>query len=152
MRVYTSALLAYSYWRVDTYLTALLQTSFISTCSHRRGWEKLSIAVLRLHGRSFKLHVPLFGQILCRKVLIRARTHDVWGEFRCPMCNHYWSSGNSWANMGQKCRKCDIMVYPYHQRPLDKPDSGEGVVRKLLPSKDCNETEHNWLLIQQLLL
>jgi len=49
----------------------------------------------------------------------------VWGEFRCPTCNHYWSSGNSWANMGQKCKKCDIMVYPYHQRPLDKPDSGE---------------------------
>ena len=26
--------------------------------------------------------------------------------------------------MGQKCKTCDIMVYPYHQRPLDKPDSG----------------------------
>ena len=141
----------------------LLKSSYVSNCiaskqlhqhllPQKRLQGKLSVTVLRLHGRSFKLHVPLFGQILCRKVLIRARTHDVWGEFRCPMCNHYWSSGNSWANMGQKCRKCDIMVYPYHQRLLDKPDSGEGVVRKLLPSKDCNETEHNWLLIQQLLL
>ena len=52
----------------------------------------------------------------------------VWGEFRCPDCNRYWSSGHSWANMGQKCEVCDIMVYPYHQRPLDKPDSGETLI------------------------
>jgi len=49
----------------------------------------------------------------------------VWGDFHCPTCNHYWGSGNSWADMGQKCKNCDIMVYPYHQRPLDKPDPGE---------------------------
>ena len=39
----------------------------------------------------------------------------MFGEFRCPICNRYWCSGNSWANMGQKCLKCDIMVYPYEQ-------------------------------------
>lgn len=49
----------------------------------------------------------------------------VWGEFRCPTCNHTWNSGNSWANMGQQCKSCNINVYPYHQRPLDKPDSDE---------------------------
>lgn len=39
----------------------------------------------------------------------------VFGEFRCWKCNRTWSSGNSWANMGQKCLKCDIMIYPYDQ-------------------------------------
>ena len=57
----------------------------------------------------------------------------VWGEFRCPKCNHYWASGNSWANCGQKCKHCDIMVYPYHQRPLDKPDSGKRLVNTVEP-------------------
>jgi len=45
----------------------------------------------------------------------------VFSEFRCPTCKRYWSSGNSFANKGQKCMKCDIMVYPYHQCPLDIP-------------------------------
>ena len=49
----------------------------------------------------------------------------VWGEFCCPECDRRWNSGNSWANMGQECKKCKIMVYPHHQRRLDKPDSGE---------------------------
>ena len=49
----------------------------------------------------------------------------VFGEFRCPKCNHTWSSGNSWANMGQKCISCDIIVYPHTQRPLRRPDSCE---------------------------
>ncbi|XP_064404552.1 zinc finger CCHC domain-containing protein 24-like [Halichondria panicea] len=49
----------------------------------------------------------------------------VWGEFRCTECSHYWASGNSWANCGQKCKTCDIMVYPFHQRPLDKPGSDD---------------------------
>ena len=52
-----------------------------------------------------------------------------WGKFRCPTstCNNSWSSGNSWANMGQKCKECGVMVYPHHQRRLrrKKPDSGE---------------------------
>ena len=38
-----------------------------------------------------------------------------FGDFRCHQCDHTWSSGNSWANMGQKCKFCGIMVYPYHQ-------------------------------------
>uniref|UniRef100_A0A1X7V1W5 3CxxC-type domain-containing protein n=1 Tax=Amphimedon queenslandica TaxID=400682 RepID=A0A1X7V1W5_AMPQE len=44
----------------------------------------------------------------------------VFGDFRCSKCNRTWSSGNSWANMGQKCKECDIMIYPYQQRPLHK--------------------------------
>ena len=51
----------------------------------------------------------------------------VWGEFCCPECERTWNSGNSWANMGQKCKKCKIMVYHHHQRRLDKPDSGESL-------------------------
>ena len=39
----------------------------------------------------------------------------MFGYFRCLKCSRSWNSGNSWANMGQMCLKCDIMVYPYDQ-------------------------------------
>ncbi|KAK7112439.1 zinc finger CCHC domain-containing protein 24-like isoform X2 [Littorina saxatilis] len=45
-----------------------------------------------------------------------------FGEYKCPKCKRKWMSGNSWANMGQECIKCHIMVYPHKQRPLEKPD------------------------------
>lgn len=44
---------------------------------------------------------------------------------------------NSFANKGQKCMKYDIMVYPYHQHPLDPQNSSrhlrEWCAIKLLP-------------------
>ncbi|CAI8058492.1 Zinc finger CCHC domain-containing protein 24 [Geodia barretti] len=46
----------------------------------------------------------------------------VFGEFRCPECGRTWSSGNSWANMGQECMTCKIMVYPHTQTALQRPD------------------------------
>jgi len=48
-----------------------------------------------------------------------------YGLFKCPKCNKEWESANSWANMGQKCRKCDTMVYPYQQRKLKKKKDGQ---------------------------
>lgn len=45
-----------------------------------------------------------------------------FGEYKCPRCKRKWMSGNSWANMGQECKKCQITVYPHKQRPLEKPD------------------------------
>ncbi|KAJ3645212.1 hypothetical protein Zmor_022891 [Zophobas morio] len=45
-----------------------------------------------------------------------------FGEFKCPKCKRKWMSGNSWANIGQDCIKCQINVYPHKQRPLEKPD------------------------------
>ena len=45
-----------------------------------------------------------------------------FGEYKCPSCKRKWMSGNSWSNMGQMCIKCNILVYPHKQRPLDKPD------------------------------
>jgi len=45
-----------------------------------------------------------------------------FGEYKCPSCKRKWMSGNSWANMGQMCIKCNLNVYPHKQRPLDKPD------------------------------
>ncbi|EDO49453.1 predicted protein, partial [Nematostella vectensis] len=44
----------------------------------------------------------------------------VFGEFTCHQCSRSWQSGNSWANTGQKCQTCDIMIYPHHQRPLER--------------------------------
>ena len=37
-----------------------------------------------------------------------------FGFFKCG-CGRGWMSGNSWANMGQECERCRIMVYPYKQ-------------------------------------
>ena len=56
----------------------------------------------------------------------------VFGEFECPGCSRRWYSGNSWANCGQECRRCGINVYPYRQRPLQKPDGKE---EKIDPNK-----------------
>ena len=55
----------------------------------------------------------------------------VFGEFQCHKCNRKWASGNSWANAGQECQNCRIMVYPYHQRDLEKPDEDEDYERDL---------------------
>ena len=38
-----------------------------------------------------------------------------FGEFECPKCGREWMSGNSWANTGQECERCEIMVYPHKQ-------------------------------------
>lgn len=45
-----------------------------------------------------------------------------FGEFRCKHCNRKWMSGNSWANSFQMCKKCQSIVYPQRQRPLERPD------------------------------
>lgn len=41
-----------------------------------------------------------------------------FGYFRCRKCSRIWMSGNSWANCGQDCQRCMVLVYPYRQRPL----------------------------------
>ncbi|XP_066258339.1 zinc finger CCHC domain-containing protein 24-like [Euwallacea similis] len=43
-----------------------------------------------------------------------------FGEYTCPKCKNSWMSGNSWADMGQECKTCNINVYPHTQRPLEK--------------------------------
>lgn len=43
-----------------------------------------------------------------------------FGEFLCPTCTRKWSSGNSWANSGQMCMQCQILVYPHTQVSQDK--------------------------------
>ncbi|KAL0491970.1 zinc finger CCHC domain-containing protein [Acrasis kona] len=44
----------------------------------------------------------------------------VYGYFQCSSCRRKWESGNSWANKGQECKRCDVIVYPYSQKPLKK--------------------------------
>ncbi|CAM1305416.1 ZCCHC24 (predicted) [Pycnogonum litorale] len=43
-----------------------------------------------------------------------------FGYFKCHQCQKMWSSGNSWANMGQECLTCRINIYPFRQRKLKK--------------------------------
>ena len=38
-----------------------------------------------------------------------------FGEYKCSKCKRKWMSGNSWANSGQQCIKCHLMVYPHKQ-------------------------------------
>lgn len=48
-----------------------------------------------------------------------------FGFFQCHKCHRKWQSGNSWANTAQDCTRCDIPVYPYDQRALEKRDDAE---------------------------
>lgn len=48
----------------------------------------------------------------------------MFGEFTCPKCQRSWKSGNAWEGKGQKCNKCDKLVYPQNLRPL-LPRMGE---------------------------
>jgi hypothetical protein len=36
-------------------------------------------------------------------------------------------SGNSWADMGQKCTRCRGNVYPYKQVPLEQTDDDDKI-------------------------
>lgn len=38
-----------------------------------------------------------------------------FGEYKCPKCERKWMSGNSYANIGQECISCHIIVYPTKQ-------------------------------------
>jgi len=38
-----------------------------------------------------------------------------FGDYKCANCSHRWSSGNSWADMSQDCKKCGTKVYPFKQ-------------------------------------
>ena len=63
-----------------------------------------------------------------------------FGEYRCPECNRGWMSANSWANTGQQCQNCSIVVYPHTQRPLHKPDGlDKGDVSKQHPQHLCEK-------------
>merc|ERR1712087_895175 len=39
-----------------------------------------------------------------------------FGEFKCHKCKRKWMSGNSWANMSQRCIKCKVEIFPTKQR------------------------------------
>ncbi|XP_063682458.1 zinc finger CCHC domain-containing protein 24-like [Bolinopsis microptera] len=49
----------------------------------------------------------------------------MFGHFQCPNCRRGWQSGNSWANTGQMCQKCNIMVFPHEQKPLERVGNKE---------------------------
>lgn len=38
-----------------------------------------------------------------------------FGYFQCLLCRQSWMSAFSWANMGQECKRCILMVYPFRQ-------------------------------------
>ena len=63
-----------------------------------------------------------------------------YGEFKCPQCGKKWESGNSWANMGQKCKSCENnkYVYPYKQTPLQKSDN-KSDPKKERPRSECQK-------------
>jgi uncharacterized membrane protein YgcG len=48
------------------------------------------------------------------------KDHRVFGELRCTKCNKRWSSAATYCDKKQACQKCNVWVYPYAQRPLDR--------------------------------
>lgn len=63
-----------------------------------------------------------------------------FGEYRCPQCNRLWMSANSWANTGQQCQSCNIVVYPHTQRRLEKPEGLDvGDPQKRHPQHLCEK-------------
>lgn len=64
-----------------------------------------------------------------------------FGEFECPQCERMWQSGNSWADCGQKCVQCDIMVYPFKQRRLDKAEDNKIDLNKPHLSHLCQKCQ-----------
>lgn len=36
--------------------------------------------------------------------------------------------GNSWADTGQECESCRVNVYPFKQRPLEKPNEDQSKI------------------------
>lgn len=43
-----------------------------------------------------------------------------FGHYQCSKCTRKWQSAYSWANKGQECQRCSIMIYPHRQEPLKK--------------------------------
>lgn len=46
------------------------------------------------------------------------RDRKKFGHYRCPKCNRYWQSANSWREYGQKCQSCNITVMAFKRRRL----------------------------------
>jgi hypothetical protein len=64
----------------------------------------------------------------------------VFGTFQCPKCDRVWFSGNSWANTGQECQRCNITVYPFKQRRLEKAEDADKIDRtKRHPQELCEK-------------
>ena len=46
-------------------------------------------------------------------------SHRLFGKYLCKKCRKEWSSGHSWSNAWQQCKKCDSRIYPFYQRELE---------------------------------
>ncbi len=63
-----------------------------------------------------------------------------FGKFECPQCHRRWTSANSWADMGQECKKCGMNVYPVEQTELLKPtDTTVDDLKKPHPMHLCEK-------------
>lgn len=56
-------------------------------------------------------------------------------------CSPAWQSGNSWANMGQQCRFCDVMVYPFRRTPPEKPEDAKIDLNRPHPEELCEKCQ-----------
>ncbi|CAG7677732.1 unnamed protein product [Allacma fusca] len=57
---------------------------------------------------------------------VQEEGRKVFGHFKCHKCSRFWCSAHSWANSSQKCRNCNIDVFPFIQQPLGWGRSGKG--------------------------
>lgn len=57
-------------------------------------------------------------------------SHRVFGYFKCNKCHKNWTSAVSWKDKWQKCKKCESMIYPYNQHPLEKSEHATDIINK----------------------
>lgn len=68
--------------------------------------------------------------------------HRLFGTYCCKNCKKQWTSGYSWSNKWQQCKKCQAKVYPFHQRKLESKKEEEMEIIKPHDSfrcEKCNE-------------
>lgn len=67
--------------------------------------------------------------------------HRCFGYFKCEECGRDWASGNSWADTGQQCQVCGVMVYPWKQQRLEKDEQGIIDTSKHHPQELCEKCQ-----------
>ena len=65
-----------------------------------------------------------------------------FGYFKCGRCSRSWQSGNSWANKGQQCQRCLVMIYPYKQESLVKPSDNKIDTSKSHDVSKCEKCQN----------
>lgn len=76
-----------------------------------------------------------------RIIKITKKDVRLYGYFNCGYCRSFWTSGCSWLNKGQECKKCIRTIYPFDKKDLKKNKISENQNKPHLSSlcEKCRE-------------